>query len=292
MYHTVINNQYLISLNGSLQSDWHPSTSCFSEADRAILTACQQRGANRKTFRHVSAQLGNKTAQQVRGGGASVCRCRCSVSKSWLCVSFRWTFASSTSSTCFTSKSPLPVPQMAGQSARRKHLSTEGGAGGRQVCRDCDPDVLLRDPIHSGRTSHSTSFRSSVMDPVGTCDLRTCSRSSLSRSKFQFGERSRVDVNHREVSQEFFRVLRTVSPCCYQLVCVHWSCSGSPVQTHVQADCLRKMKNVIVVPCLKEPAAVQENWPISCSHSSLFISLFIFHWPPLMSRRPRPLWLC
>ncbi|XP_076610154.1 GON-4-like protein [Chaetodon auriga] len=35
------------------------------EADRAILTACQQRGANRKTFRHVSTQLGNKTAQQV-----------------------------------------------------------------------------------------------------------------------------------------------------------------------------------------------------------------------------------
>ncbi|XP_054461646.1 GON-4-like protein [Anoplopoma fimbria] len=35
------------------------------EADRAILTACQQRGANRKTFRQVSSQLGNKTAQQV-----------------------------------------------------------------------------------------------------------------------------------------------------------------------------------------------------------------------------------
>ncbi|KAM7373710.1 hypothetical protein PAMP_008544 [Pampus punctatissimus] len=35
------------------------------EADRAILTACQQRGANRKTFRHVSALLGNKTTQQV-----------------------------------------------------------------------------------------------------------------------------------------------------------------------------------------------------------------------------------
>ncbi|XP_077937206.1 GON-4-like protein isoform X2 [Gasterosteus aculeatus] len=35
------------------------------EVDRAILTACQQRGANRKTFRRVSAQLGNKTAQQV-----------------------------------------------------------------------------------------------------------------------------------------------------------------------------------------------------------------------------------
>ncbi|XP_040909824.1 GON-4-like protein isoform X2 [Toxotes jaculatrix] len=35
------------------------------EADRAILTACQQRGANRKTFRQVSAHLGNKTTQQV-----------------------------------------------------------------------------------------------------------------------------------------------------------------------------------------------------------------------------------
>ncbi|XP_078101069.1 GON-4-like protein isoform X2 [Sander vitreus] len=35
------------------------------EADRTILTSCQQRGANRKTFRQVSAQLGNKTAQQV-----------------------------------------------------------------------------------------------------------------------------------------------------------------------------------------------------------------------------------
>ncbi|KAG7225303.1 hypothetical protein INR49_007150 [Caranx melampygus] len=34
-------------------------------ADRAILTACQQRGANRKTFRQVSVHLGNKTAQQV-----------------------------------------------------------------------------------------------------------------------------------------------------------------------------------------------------------------------------------
>lgn len=35
------------------------------EADRTILTACQQGGANHKTFRRVSAQLGNKTAQQV-----------------------------------------------------------------------------------------------------------------------------------------------------------------------------------------------------------------------------------
>lgn len=40
-----------------------------SEADRAILTACQQMGANRKTFRHVAAQLGDKTTQQVRGRG-------------------------------------------------------------------------------------------------------------------------------------------------------------------------------------------------------------------------------
>ncbi|KAM4539996.1 GON-4-like protein [Odontesthes bonariensis] len=36
------------------------------EADRTILTACQQRGANRKTFRQVSSQLGNKTVQQVQ----------------------------------------------------------------------------------------------------------------------------------------------------------------------------------------------------------------------------------
>ncbi|XP_038133106.1 GON-4-like protein [Cyprinodon tularosa] len=36
------------------------------EADRAILTACQQRGANMKTFRQVSSQLGNKTVEQVR----------------------------------------------------------------------------------------------------------------------------------------------------------------------------------------------------------------------------------
>ncbi|XP_061680698.1 GON-4-like protein [Syngnathoides biaculeatus] len=35
------------------------------EADRLILTACQQRGANWRTFRRVSAQLGNKSARQV-----------------------------------------------------------------------------------------------------------------------------------------------------------------------------------------------------------------------------------
>ncbi|KAM6972861.1 uncharacterized protein gon4la [Aplochiton taeniatus] len=37
------------------------------EADRTILTACQQRGANQKTFQAVSAQLGNKTAKEVCG---------------------------------------------------------------------------------------------------------------------------------------------------------------------------------------------------------------------------------
>lgn len=36
------------------------------EADRAILTACQQKGANKITFEAVSAQLGNKTANEVR----------------------------------------------------------------------------------------------------------------------------------------------------------------------------------------------------------------------------------
>ncbi|XP_035808717.2 GON-4-like protein isoform X1 [Amphiprion ocellaris] len=36
------------------------------DADRLILTTCQQRGANQSTFRQVSAQLGNRTVQQVR----------------------------------------------------------------------------------------------------------------------------------------------------------------------------------------------------------------------------------
>ncbi|KAM4630069.1 uncharacterized protein gon4la [Polymixia lowei] len=35
------------------------------EADRAILTTCQRKGANQKTFHLISAQLGNKTAKQV-----------------------------------------------------------------------------------------------------------------------------------------------------------------------------------------------------------------------------------
>ncbi|KAL0962283.1 hypothetical protein UPYG_G00338090 [Umbra pygmaea] len=35
------------------------------EADRAILTACKQKGANKSTFQAVSTQLGNKTANEV-----------------------------------------------------------------------------------------------------------------------------------------------------------------------------------------------------------------------------------
>lgn len=35
------------------------------EADRVILTACQQQGASQSTFESVSAQLGNKTANEV-----------------------------------------------------------------------------------------------------------------------------------------------------------------------------------------------------------------------------------
>ncbi|KAJ8290047.1 hypothetical protein GJAV_G00008130 [Gymnothorax javanicus] len=35
------------------------------EADRVILTACQQQGANQSTFQAISAQLGNKTASEV-----------------------------------------------------------------------------------------------------------------------------------------------------------------------------------------------------------------------------------
>ncbi|KAK2830975.1 hypothetical protein Q5P01_018906 [Channa striata] len=48
-----------MTLNGEKVVVW------TREADRAILTACQQRGASRKTFRQVSAQLGNKSTQQV-----------------------------------------------------------------------------------------------------------------------------------------------------------------------------------------------------------------------------------
>ncbi|KAG9355288.1 hypothetical protein JZ751_000126 [Albula glossodonta] len=49
------------------------------EADRMILTACQQKGAKHSTFKTVSTQLGNKTANEVnlvsRYGSRSSCAC-------------------------------------------------------------------------------------------------------------------------------------------------------------------------------------------------------------------------
>ncbi|XP_071355555.1 GON-4-like protein isoform X2 [Trachinotus anak] len=57
--------QPVCAKNISLSSTGEKVVIWTREADRAILTACQQRGANRKTFRQVSAHLGNKTTQQV-----------------------------------------------------------------------------------------------------------------------------------------------------------------------------------------------------------------------------------
>lgn len=37
------------------------------EADRVILTTCQERGAHLETFQAISQKLGNKTASEVRG---------------------------------------------------------------------------------------------------------------------------------------------------------------------------------------------------------------------------------
>uniref|UniRef100_UPI003AAB0102 uncharacterized protein n=1 Tax=Centroberyx gerrardi TaxID=166262 RepID=UPI003AAB0102 len=51
--------------NISLSSTGQKVVLWTREADRAILTACQRRGANQKTFRLVATQLGNKTANQV-----------------------------------------------------------------------------------------------------------------------------------------------------------------------------------------------------------------------------------
>lgn len=38
------------------------------EADRVILTSCQEKGAHLDTFHAISQKLGNKTASEVRGG--------------------------------------------------------------------------------------------------------------------------------------------------------------------------------------------------------------------------------
>lgn len=39
------------------------------EADRVILTTCQEKGAHLETFQAISQKLGNKTAAEVRGVG-------------------------------------------------------------------------------------------------------------------------------------------------------------------------------------------------------------------------------
>ncbi|XP_029918856.1 GON-4-like protein isoform X2 [Myripristis murdjan] len=57
--------QPVCAKNISLTSTGQKVVLWTREADRAILTACQQRGANQSTFQLVSAQLGNKTARQV-----------------------------------------------------------------------------------------------------------------------------------------------------------------------------------------------------------------------------------
>ncbi|XP_077363753.1 GON-4-like protein [Festucalex cinctus] len=52
-------NNISMGVNGEKMVVW------TREADRLLLTACQQQGANWKTFRRVSAQLGSKSARQV-----------------------------------------------------------------------------------------------------------------------------------------------------------------------------------------------------------------------------------
>ena len=51
-------------LNTSLNKLFFPFN---READRTILTTCQLSGANQRTFQTISAQLGNKTPNEVRG---------------------------------------------------------------------------------------------------------------------------------------------------------------------------------------------------------------------------------
>lgn len=47
----------------------------FREADRVILTMCQQEGANQNTFEAISTLLGNKTPSEVIGCSVSCCNC-------------------------------------------------------------------------------------------------------------------------------------------------------------------------------------------------------------------------
>jgi len=45
------------------------------EADRVILTTCQEKGAQLETFQAISQKLGNKTASEVRAWGAEARIC-------------------------------------------------------------------------------------------------------------------------------------------------------------------------------------------------------------------------
>lgn len=52
--------------NNKMEANGGEVVTWTRDADRLILTTCQQRGANQSTFRQVSTQLGNRTVQQVR----------------------------------------------------------------------------------------------------------------------------------------------------------------------------------------------------------------------------------
>lgn len=52
--------------NNKMEANGGEVVTWTRDADRLILTTCQQKGANQSTFRQVSAQLGNRTVQQVR----------------------------------------------------------------------------------------------------------------------------------------------------------------------------------------------------------------------------------
>lgn len=65
----------------------------FREADRVILTTCQQEGANQSTFQAISTLLGNKTPSEVTGCSNYCWGCdwpiHCSVSVTFPCI-FRY----------------------------------------------------------------------------------------------------------------------------------------------------------------------------------------------------------
>ncbi|XP_045077903.1 GON-4-like protein isoform X2 [Coregonus clupeaformis] len=63
--HYVLSEHSVCAKNISLTPSGEKVILWTREADRAILTACQQKGAKKITFQAVSAQLGNKTANEV-----------------------------------------------------------------------------------------------------------------------------------------------------------------------------------------------------------------------------------